>query len=104
MAAGRPVIGTGYSGNLEFMTPDTAMLVPYELARVPFGCRPYPTTAYWAEPDLDAAAHAMRTVASDPGAAAELGKSARAYIADGFSVDAKVDFVRARLQELRSSR
>src|SRR5262249_39584335 len=24
MAAGRPVIGTEYSGNLEFMTPDTA--------------------------------------------------------------------------------
>jgi glycosyltransferase involved in cell wall biosynthesis len=104
MAAGRPVIGTGYSGNLEFMNADNAMLVPYELARVPFGCRPYPPTAFWAEPDLDAAAHAMRTVASDPRAAADLGATARAYIADGFSVDAKVDFVRARLHELRSSR
>jgi glycosyltransferase involved in cell wall biosynthesis len=104
MAAGRPVIGTGYSGNLEFMNADNAILVPYELARVPFGCRPYPPTACWAEPDLDAAAHAMRTVASDPRAAAELGSTAQAYIADGFSVDAKVDFVRARLHELRSSR
>jgi hypothetical protein len=104
MAAGRPVIGTGYSGNLEFMNADNALLVPYELARVPFGCRPYPPTACWAEPDLDAAACAMRTVASDPAAAAELGARARASIVRGFSVDAKVDFVRARLHELRSSR
>ena len=104
MAAGRPVIGTGYSGNLEFMNDDNAMLVPYELTRVPFGCRPYPPTAYWAEPDLDAAAHAMRSVASDPRAAAELGAEGRAYIADGFCADARVDFVRARLHELRSSR
>ena len=63
-----------------------------------------PLTACCAEPDLDAAAHAMRTVASNPCAAAELGESARAYIASGFSVDAKVDFVRARLHELRSNR
>jgi glycosyltransferase involved in cell wall biosynthesis len=104
MAAGRPVIGTAYSGNLEFMTPETSMLVPYELTRVPLGCSPYPPTARWAAPDLDEAARAMRAVVSDPDAAAELGARARAHIADELSVDAKVDFVRARLQELRSSR
>ena len=60
MAAGRPVIGTAYSGNLEFMTPENSMLVPYEMVHIPFGCYPYPPDASWAEPDLDAAADAMR--------------------------------------------
>ena len=42
MAVARPVIGTAYSGNLEFMTPETSVLIPYEKVRVPFGCGPYP--------------------------------------------------------------
>jgi glycosyltransferase involved in cell wall biosynthesis len=104
MAAGRAVIGTGYSGNLEFMTDDTAMLVPYELTPVPFGCPPYPPTARWAAPDLDEAARAMRAVASDPSAAAAMGARARAHIARNFTVGSKTEFVRARLEALRSSR
>ncbi len=104
MAAGRPVIATGYSGNLEFMAPDNSMLVPFEMGRIPFGCYPYPPHAFWAEPDVDAAAEVMRRAASDPAAAAALGERARAHIARELSVDAKVDFVRGRLDDLRSSR
>ena len=59
MACGRPVIATGYSGNLSFMDPDSAFLVPYELVPVGSGFDPYPETANWAEPDLDAAAALM---------------------------------------------
>ena len=80
MAAAKPVIATAYSGNLEFMTPETSVLVPYELERIPFGCGPYPHTASWAEPDLEVAARAMRELASDPAAAARLGaRGARAH-------------------------
>jgi glycosyltransferase involved in cell wall biosynthesis len=104
MAGGRPVIGTAYSGNLEFMTPDNSMLVPYEMARVPFGCYPYPPDASWAEPDLDVAADLMRRAAADPATSAELGACARAHIAREFSVDARIGFVRARLDDIRSSR
>ena len=104
MAAGRPVIGTAYSGNLEFMTDDTAVMVPYELVRVPFGCDPYPPTAHWAEPDIAAAAESMRVLAADPAAAATLGARARAHIARRHTATSRVDFVRTRLQELRSSR
>ncbi len=104
MAMGRPVIGTAYSGNLEFMTPDNSMLVPYEMMPVPFGCYPYPRDASWADPDLDAAAAAMRRAAADPAASAALGARARAHIARELSVDARVEFMRARLDEIRSSR
>jgi glycosyltransferase involved in cell wall biosynthesis len=104
MAMGRPVIGTAYSGNLEFMTAENSMLVPYEMTRIPFGCSPYPPDASWAEPDLDAAADAMRRAAGDPAAAAALGARARAHIARELSIDAKVGFVRTRLDDIRSSR
>jgi hypothetical protein len=56
--------------------------VPYELvgpARLP----PLPADRFLAEPDLDAAAHAMRTVAPDPRARPSW-RTARARIADGF--------------------
>jgi glycosyltransferase involved in cell wall biosynthesis len=104
MAAGKPVIATAYSGNLEFMTTETSVLVPYELQRIPFGCGPYPPTASWAQPDVDAAASAMRELASDPTAAARLGAAARDHIVRHHRADARVQFVRARLHALRSNR
>jgi len=104
MAAARPVIATAYSGNLEFMTAETAVLIPYELERIPFGCDPYPPTGLWAEPDLGAASDAMRHLASDPTAAARLGARAREHIAALHTPESRIDFVRTRLHELRSSR
>ena len=43
MAAARPVIATGYSGNLTFMDEGNSLLVPYRTASVPPGCEPYPS-------------------------------------------------------------
>ena len=62
MALGKPVIATGYSGNLHFMTPDNSYLVDYTLSAVPPACGPYPTTARWAAPDLGHAARLLRMV------------------------------------------
>ena len=45
MAAGRPVIATGYSGNLAFMNEANSYLVDYKLTNVPTGCEPYPPNA-----------------------------------------------------------
>jgi glycosyltransferase involved in cell wall biosynthesis/SAM-dependent methyltransferase len=81
MAQGRPVIGTGYSGNLEFMSSENSYLVPYELVHVPPGCDPYPVDASWAEPDLDVAAAMMRDVLRDPGRAAVVGARAKSDVA-----------------------
>ena len=52
MSHGKPVIATGYGGNLDFMTQENSYLVPYELVAVGQDARPYPSTAMWAEPDL----------------------------------------------------
>jgi glycosyltransferase involved in cell wall biosynthesis len=66
MALGKPVIASAYGGNLQFMTPENSWLVPAVRVPIPAGCDPYPAGSPWGEPDLDAAAAAMRAVVADP--------------------------------------
>ena len=74
---GKPVIATGYSGNLAFMDEENCLLVPYRTVRVPPGCEPYPVDAEWADPDLDVAARYLRDVWEAPDVARQLGARAR---------------------------
>ena len=81
MILGRPVIATGWSGNMDFMTPENSCLVGYQLGRVR---SPHPAYAaelarpeqVWAEPDIDEAAAWMRRLASDPSLRTALGARA----------------------------
>ena len=68
MASGKPVVATGYSGNLEYMTARNSWLVDHTLVPIGPGADPYPADGTWAEPDLDHAARALREVADDPDA------------------------------------
>ena len=70
-----PTIATRYSGNLDFMTNDNSLLIDYELVNVEHGESVYPSTAKWADPDLDQAAAAMRRLAGDPRLAKRLSKA-----------------------------
>lgn len=68
MAAGVPVIATGGSGNSDFMTAENARLIPSTLARIDDREGPYTglendPEQVWAEPDIDAAAKAIRELA-----------------------------------------
>jgi glycosyltransferase involved in cell wall biosynthesis len=80
MAAGTPAIATGWSGNLEFMDDDSAVLVPCSLIEVGHDAAPYPPDACWADPDLDVAAAAMHELFEDPDGARELGDRGRERI------------------------
>jgi glycosyltransferase involved in cell wall biosynthesis len=62
----KPVIATGYSGNLDFMSPETSYLVPWKRVKVGEGAEAYSAKATWAEPNLDAAAEMMRNVYLNP--------------------------------------
>lgn len=104
MAIGKPVIATGYSGNLAFMNDENSYLVRNSQVRVPHGCDPYPTTASWADPDLDHAAELMREVLADPEGARRRGEAARAHIAAEFSTDALARIAGARLDEIWAER
>ena len=88
MSVGRPVVATGYSGNLTFMDEHSAFLVPYELVPVGPGKDPYPPSAYWAAPDLDAAGALMRKVFEDPAAAAVIAQRGRSALLERHSFEA----------------
>ncbi len=79
MLLGRPVVATGWSGNMDFMDADSAALVGYRLvpARDPRGVFEAPG-AVWAEPDVDQAAAALRRLADDPAARTALGARGQA--------------------------
>jgi glycosyltransferase involved in cell wall biosynthesis len=102
MALGKPVIATGYSGNLEFMNEANSHLVPYELVDVPTTWWAYEPGATWAEPNVDAAAALMRRVWEHPDEARALGVRAREDLLARFPLRRTADFVDARLDELRA--
>ncbi len=96
MAYGKPVIATNYSGNVDFMHEGNSLLIPYTPVPIPKGCDPYPAGTQWADPDINAAATAMRRVFDDPIAARELGEQARGDILERFSLDRTAAFLAER--------
>ena len=103
MAFGRPVIATGYSGNLEFMTPENSYLVPYCLTKIPNGCDPYPAGTEWAEPDLEAAARLMRHVYDNPDEAEARGQRAREDMREHHSPQRTASFIADRITTIRKT-
>jgi glycosyltransferase involved in cell wall biosynthesis len=95
MAAGRPVVATGYSGNMTFMDEASAFVVPYDLVEVGEGHGPYPAHAPWADPRLDAAAEHLRTVFDRPAVAAERAAAGRAHVLARQSIHLTADRIRA---------
>jgi glycosyltransferase involved in cell wall biosynthesis len=88
MLLGRPVVATGWSGNMEFMDADSAALVGYRLVEARDGRGVFEAPgAVWAEPDTgEAAAHLLR-LANDAEARVALGErgrlKAQACLGDG---------------------
>lgn len=96
MALGRPVVATAYSGNLDFMSDETAYLVPFRFAEIGPGQGPYPVFGRWAEADVDSAARALRAIWSAPEAARERGRRARAAILGEHGLAARAPFLAGR--------
>jgi len=103
IGCGKPVIATGYSGNLEFMDEDSSYLVPYDLVEVPESWWAHAPGATWAEPDLDVAARLMRQAWEHPDEARALGRQGQSELLERFSPRRTADFARGRLEELRTS-
>lgn len=87
MALGKPVIATNYSGNTDFMTDDTSILIPWEYTEVGIGNDVYPPTAKWAEPDVNAAAEAMKHVYEHQNEAKLMGIRAKKHLEANFSLE-----------------
>ena len=104
MAAGTPVVATGWSGNLAFMDATSAFLVPYEEVEVGPGAAPYPAEARWAQPDLDAAAGLLRAVVDDPAAARARGAAGRRKVLAENTLEIVGERVRALTHDLLRER
>jgi len=100
MLAGKTVVATCYSGNLEFMTADTSLLVPWSYQAIPDGSGPY--TGRWAEPDLDAATEAILRATGSAALRRELGGAAaqaiRARLSIPIRAQANADSIREVLR------
>lgn len=101
MALGKPVIATGYSGNMEFMNSSNSCPVDYSLVPVKPGDYPYYEGGWmWAEPDLDHAAHWMRRIYADADLRRTIAGRAAADMAEKFNPGVTADAVARRLAEI----
>jgi glycosyltransferase involved in cell wall biosynthesis/SAM-dependent methyltransferase len=99
MALGKPVIATGYSGNLDFMSEDNSWLVRYELTEVGPNGENYPADGHWAEPDVGHAAECLREVWENVEERDRRAARARADVAEGLSMQRVGVIARDHLEE-----
>lgn len=76
----KPVIATGYSGNVDFMNDSCARLVKYEIVETDRAYSPYPRGTRWADPNVEHAASLMRSLFQNPGLRQELGNRAKQHV------------------------
>jgi len=100
MMCGKPVIATGYSGNLDFMASTDSFLVPFRTVAIDRTHGPYKAGYHWADPDLDYACDLMRHVESNREAAAQVGAKAKAKVRQMLDPAVIGVSVRARLEKL----
>jgi glycosyltransferase involved in cell wall biosynthesis len=100
MDLGKPVIATGWSGNMDFMNSGNSCPVAYELVTLDRDHGPYRAGQQWAEPDVEDAAQLMRRVADDAAFRAHIAERGRQTIRTQFSPRAAGERYRRRLQQL----
>jgi Glycosyltransferase len=100
MYLGKPVIATGWSGNMDFMNDRNSYPAGYELVTLDRTYNDYHAGQQWAEPDVDHAAHLIRRVVEDSDDRAQVGERARNTIRSRFSPEAAGVRYHQRLQSL----
>ncbi len=100
MAQGTAVIATRYSGNLEFMNDSNSILIPCRQVEIGESGGYYRGLGHWADPDLSAAAAAMRSLHRDEALAEHLGEKAREDILSQFTHARAASFVQDRVREI----
>ena len=100
MLMGKPVITTGYSGNMDFTNPETALLVDYKLVQVQPGDYPFSWGEMWAEPNVQQACEYMRELVENSTFSQSLAKKGEELIRNSFSTKTMGDRYKKRLSNL----
>ncbi|MDA5343710.1 glycosyltransferase [Stenotrophomonas maltophilia] len=85
MEMGKPVIATGWSGNMEFMSDRNACLVDFALIPVAEGEYPGAVGALWADVVINSAAEAMLALASSAQHVRDVGRRAQRDVRETLS-------------------
>lgn len=108
MLLGKPVIGTNWSGNVDFMTEENSYLVNADIVPISIEhfkhqevhATLYPPGSYWAQPDLDHAAKLMRHVYENQDEAYTKGAKAAKDIRLKYSNKTVGEIAYKRLQQI----
>lgn len=87
MQLGKPVIVTGYSGNMDFTNDSNSYLIPYSIQPIERASGPYLPNYLWAEPDRAALAHLMLQVVENPAARNQIASAALEAIRSTLSAE-----------------
>jgi glycosyltransferase involved in cell wall biosynthesis len=105
MTLGRPVIATGYSGNLDFLSDANSFIVPGSRVKVGHGAEGYSPESIWMEPNVSEAAKYMRYVYENQAEAVQKGLRGQADILRAFDVASCGAIMKGRLEQIwRSQR
>ncbi|MBI4525719.1 MAG: glycosyltransferase family 4 protein [Deltaproteobacteria bacterium] len=104
MLLSKPVVATGYSGNLDFMDDQNSCLVRHKLVDVPESAYPHAKGQVWAEPDIDSAVSHMLKLLDDRDYGRALGQIASRHIRTYFSYRAIGLRYKRRIDEILQRR
>jgi glycosyltransferase involved in cell wall biosynthesis len=104
MFLGKPVIATGWSGNMDFMTSWNSLPVKYKLVTLDADYGPWKKGNTWADPDIDHAAECMVRVATDRELCHHLAEAGRGHIRTCLSPAAVGAAIHARLVSICQAR
>jgi len=85
MLLGKPVIATGYSGNMDFMTEENSYPVKYKIKELENDVGFLSKGSLWAEADIDDASRIMKIVFENQDEAKQKAIKAKDYIENNYS-------------------
>lgn len=103
MFLGKPVIGTNWSANTDFMNHANSCPVNYRLVELERSYGPYAKGQFWADPDVEHAAWYMKKLVEDQPWRNEIGKAGELTIKTQYSPKVIGEMYKKRLRYIEHS-
>ncbi|PKG22798.1 glycosyl transferase family 1 [Niallia nealsonii] len=100
MYLGKPVIGTDWSGNTDFMSSENSCTVHYKLVKIGNDYGPYSHNQLWADPDIEHASYYMKKIINDSSWSDLIAQKGQETILTNFSPKTVGRMINHRLLEL----
>ena len=100
MFLGKSVVATGWSANMDFMTPENSMPIKYALKPLAESIGAYPAGPVWAEADIDHAASSISQLLVQPELRIRLGLQAARDIRRQLDPEVVGELVSKRMQAI----